>query len=234
MNYLQLFMYGLVLFVIVHILQIYFDVKERFENEGDQCIDEDNRIRKLTKEEKKIEKPKKNTKTTKKAKKIKPKSNKEVFLIYNTFNYLEAKDICKMYKGRLATKADLEEAHKNGANWCTWGWLEGEKIAYPVQEKYWMDIEKTHKGSCGPTAGINIIDNIDPFKKYGVTCYGVKPPKSKNDTIKDKEKEEDSVNEQISKCKKAKTEKKQKEWLEKQKNTIKILNFNINKWSELV
>jgi len=228
MNYIELFVYGLILFFIVHLLQVYFNIKEKFENEEEQCIDEDNRIRKLTKEEQKIKTPKYKPKKTKQTK---PKGNKEVFLIYNKFNYLEAKDICKLYKGRLATEKELEEAHKNGANWCTWGWLEGEKIAYPVQEDYWMSIEKTHKGSCGPTAGINRINNIDPFKKYGVTCYGIKPPKSDNYIDVQTRTDDDSVQQQIAKCKKAKKEKEHKQWLEEQEKNIKLLNFNTANWS---
>ena len=165
----------------------------------------------------------------------KKKSDKEVFLIYNKVNYLQAKELCKLYSGRLATKEDLEEAFKDGANWCTWGWLDGEKIGYPVQEKFWTLIEKKHRGHCGPTAGINIIDNIDPLKVYSVTCYGKKPKKSKNDTdlelVLNEVNADDSLQTEIDKCKRAKQEAEQKKWIDEEKKNIRIVTFNDSQWS---
>jgi hypothetical protein len=236
-------------------------VAEGFADVEDQCVDEDNKVRKLTSDEKKEvlkqsnkskNKDTKDTKDTKDIKDIKDvkkgksstntvkkqdkkKSDKEVFLIYNKVNYLQAKELCKLYSGRLATKEDLEEAFKDGANWCTWGWLDGEKIGYPVQEKFWTFIETKHKGHCGPTAGINIIDNIDPLKVYSVTCYGKKPIKSKNDTdlelVLNEVTVEDSLQAEIEKCKKSKREAQQKKWIDEEKKNIRILTFNESQWS---
>jgi hypothetical protein len=193
--------------------------KENFENADtetdiDECIDEDNKIVQL---------------------KSKYTDKKEVFLIYNKLNYLEAKEVCKLYSGRLATESDLDTAFQNGANWCNWGWIEGQKIAYPVQEKYWEDIEKVHKGHCGPTAGINKISNIDPLKKYSVNCYGIKPRKNKlaidldsNLPVKSKG---DSLEEKIKKCKMSKKEKEAKKRAKELKKKVRIVNFNKYKWS---
>jgi hypothetical protein len=159
-----------------------------------------------------------------------------VFLIYNKLNYSDARDICKSYGGRLATESDLETAFKNGANWCNWGWIEGQKIAYPVQEKYWEDIEKVHKGHCGPTAGINKIGNIDPLKKYSVNCYGIKPHKNKlaidldSNLPKTKLKGE-SLEERIKKCKMSKKEKEARKRAKQIKKNVRIVNFNKYKWS---
>jgi hypothetical protein len=191
--------------------------KENFEDaetDVDECIDEDNKIVQL---------------------KSKYTDKKEVFLIYNKLNYLEAKEVCKLYSGRLATESDLDTAFQNGANWCNWGWIEGQKIAYPVQEKYWEDIEKVHKGHCGPTAGINKISNIDPLKKYSVNCYGIKPRKNKlaidldsNLPVKSKG---DSLEEKIKKCKMSKKEKEAKKRAKELKKKVRIVNFNKYKWS---
>jgi hypothetical protein len=238
--------------------------KENFENTNDvdECIDEDNKIVQLKPKPKPTVKSKPKPKPTVKSKpkptvkskpkpkiKSKPKpkpiskpkpkpkytNKEEVFLIYNKLNYSDARDICKSYGGRLATESDLETAFKNGANWCNWGWIEGQKIAYPVQEKYWEDIEKTHKGHCGPTAGINKIGNIDTLKKYSVTCYGIKPSKNKLamdlDSSLPKSSKDDSLEEKIKKCKMSKKKDEDKKKVEELKKKVRIVNFNKQKWS---
>ena len=53
------------------------------------------------------------------------KNNKEVFNIdQNVFTYDEAKVACKEFGAELATKAQVEEAQKQGANWCNAGWTQ--------------------------------------------------------------------------------------------------------------
>ena len=48
---------------------------------------------------------------------------KEVFNIScNKFNYNDAVKVCKVYGAELASFDNLVEAHKNGANWCNYGW----------------------------------------------------------------------------------------------------------------
>jgi hypothetical protein len=97
------------------------------------------------------------------------------------------------------------------------GLVRRKKIAYPVQEKYWEQVEKVHKGYCGPTAGINKISNIDPSKKYSVNCYGIKPRKSKKDLLLDedllKSKKMDKLENRIKQCKLNKKEKRQRNGL---------------------
>lgn len=214
---------GIIFYTFLFILMVYHYnqaslLREKF---SDVCIDEDNKIREL----KPIEKPKP---------KPKPKDPKEVFYIYSKFNYLEAQEICKSYNGSLATLKQLEEAYSNGANWCNWGWLSDEIIGYPVQVKYWSDMEGRHKGHCGPTAGINKLSNIDPLQRYGVNCYGIKPKKTKKDKELDTvigDDSEESLNSQIQKCKASKQKAKKQKWLTKQKKDIRILDFNDSKWS---
>ncbi len=213
--------YILYLLFILIILYCSRKTKEQFEDadDSDECIDEDNKIVHLAK-------PIKKTKYTDK---------KEVFLIYNKYTYDEAKEICKLYNGRLANEADLDKAFNNGANWCNWGWLEGKKIAYPVQEKYWEQVEKVHKGHCGPTAGINKLSNIEPSKKYSVNCYGIKPRKSKKDLLLDedllKSKNMNKLEDRIKKCKLNKKEKAAKKWASEQRKNLRIVSFNKYKWS---
>ena len=237
MNYLVT---TLIIFIIIYLGLFISSNRENFEDlDSDQCIDEDTKkVRQTTSDEKKqLEKGEEKSKENDKEKKEVKKGTKEVFLIYNKYSYLEAKEICKSYSGRLATEKDLIKAFKNGANWCSWGWLDGEMIGYPVQEKYWSDIEKTHKGFCGPTAGINKISNVDPFKRFSVTCYGIKPKKTENDKDLAEELNEmsvvDPLAQAIQKCKKEKQVEEQKKWVEKQKKNVSILSFNKKKWSFL-
>lgn len=230
MNYLKVL---LIIFILLYLLLFFQSKLEHFEVDETQCLDESTKkVRPTTDDEKKEISSKKD-----KNKQEALKSKKEVFLIYDKFNYLEAKEICKNYSGRLATENDLLKAFKNGANWCSWGWLEGEKIAYPVQEKFWTKTEKVHKGFCGPTAGINKIENVDPFKRFGINCYGIKPRRTLKDKKIEKELNEMDKVEPLSKlireCKKEKQIEKQKKWIQDKKKKVKILSFNDIKWSFL-
>jgi hypothetical protein len=224
--------YILYFLIILFVFYLSRKTKELFEDasDADECIDEDNKIVKLPKP-----KPIKKVKKVKKVKKAKYTDKKEVFLIYNKYTYNEAKEICKLYSGRLATESDMEKAFQNGANWCNWGWLEGKRIAYPVQEKYWEQVEKVHKGHCGPTAGINKLGNIEPSKKYSVNCYGIKPRKSKKDLLLDedllKSTKKNKLEDRIKQCKLDKREKESKKWASEQKKGVRIVGFNKYKWS---
>lgn len=217
-------------------------IKEKFENIDETvCIDENTKeIRKTSKEEQKTIKKEKQKNVEKKKKIEKSKRQKqiekEVFLIYGSFTYLEAKEICKLYKGTLATFEQLQDAFNNGANWCHWGWLNDETVAYPIQEEYWNNIEKIHKGYCGPTAGINRIKNINLLQKFSINCFGIKPKQTKKDKENEKKLElninkYDSLTEQIRKCKKEKQIERQKELVSKLKKNVVILSFNKKKWS---
>jgi hypothetical protein len=188
----------------------------------EQCVDENNQIQTIE-----VPVPEK---------KAKKKDKRELFLIYNKYNYQEAREVCKMYKGRLATKQDLNDAFNRGANWCSWGWLEGQAVGYPVQEKYWMAIDKSHKGFCGPTAGLNVMESVDPLKKYYVTCFGLKPKQSHKDVKLNKDLHKvvvgaTSLLQDIAQCKKAKEVSVQKTWAQQQKQQIRILKFNPTEWS---
>ena len=65
-------------------------------------------------------------------------NKKEVYNISeNIFTYDQAKNVCKKYNGKLATYAQLEKAHKKGANWCNYGWSRGQMALYPIQQEYY-------------------------------------------------------------------------------------------------
>ena len=106
------------------------------------------------------------------------KSQKQVFNIPgNYYTYDDAKAICDAYGARLASYNEMEEAYNKGAEWCVYGWSDNQMALYPTQKETWQKLQKIkgHEKDCG-RPGINggYIDN--PKIKYGVNCYGHKPP----------------------------------------------------------
>jgi hypothetical protein len=200
--------------------------QEKFEDDIDEdvCIDEDTKkARKASEDERRrLARLKK-----------KKKGKKEVFLIYNKFNYIEAQEACKKYSGRLATEEELQDAYEDGANWCVWGWLDDQMIGHPVTEKFWSETEKVHKGFCGPKAGVNKLYNIDPMKRFSVNCYGIKPKKTRKDKALDNMNKIDHVSKAIKECKLAKQMdvERHKSFTEQMKN-LRLVSFNEQKWSD--
>ena len=102
---------------------------------------------------------------------------KQVFHIPdNTYTYEDARAVCKAYGGRLAKYDEIEQAYKEGAEWCGYGWSENQLALYPTQKKTYDNLQKIkgHKHDCGRT-GINggFINN--PHVRFGANCYGYKP-----------------------------------------------------------
>lgn len=94
----------------------------------------------------------------------------------NDLVYPDAKALCKAYGARLATYKEIEDAYNDGAEWCNYGWSDGQMALYPTQLKTWKKLQDTegHENDCG-RPGINggFIDN--PAVKFGANCYGYKP-----------------------------------------------------------
>ena len=129
---------------------------------------------------------------------------KEVFNIDNNkYSYEDAKKVCKDLNSELATLEQINIAHKNGANWCNYGWSEDELALYPIQESYY----KNNK-NCGKP-GINSRE-FDKNKKLGVNCYGIRPKPDKNRIIYREEENETN----------------------KDKHDIEIRPFNDKSWSK--
>ena len=107
------------------------------------------------------------------------KMRKQVFHIpASVYDYDNAKALCQAYGAKLANIDQMEEAHKSGAEWCSYGWSDNQMILYPTQKSTWEELQKStdpaKKNSCG-RPGINggYIDNAS--MKAGVNCYGPKP-----------------------------------------------------------
>lgn len=107
------------------------------------------------------------------------KMRKQVFHIpASVYDYDNAKALCQAYGANLANIDQMEEAHKSGAEWCSYGWSDNQMVLYPTQKSTWEELQKSSdpakKNSCG-RPGINggYIENAS--MKAGVNCYGAKP-----------------------------------------------------------
>lgn len=147
---------------------------------------------------------------------------KQVFNISNNiYTYSDAQAVCKAFGADLATYPQLVAAYKKGADWCNYGWTEGQLALYPTQKESWLKLQEDSETAniCGKV-GINggYFDNPDLL--YGVNCYGIKPPPRDNEKVKiqQKSQKEYELEQQIARIK-------------KNIDNISINPFNKNDWS---
>jgi hypothetical protein len=109
-----------------------------------------------------------------------PPSNQEVFNIANNvYSYSDASNVCAAYGAQLASYDQVEEAYKQGAEWCNYGWSQAQMAFFPTQKSTWLKYQATddQKNDCGrPGVNGGYFDN--PDLQLGVNCYGVKPKPS--------------------------------------------------------
>jgi len=99
----------------------------------------------------------------------------QVFHISNQdYSYDQAKCKCASYDAKLATYGQMVEAYNKGADWCSYGWSEGQTAYYPTQKCKWEKMSKEEREKCGKP-GVNGGFFADPYLKFGVNCYGKKP-----------------------------------------------------------
>lgn len=114
-------------------------------------------------------------------------TKKEVFHISNQdYTYNQAKCKCAAYGAKLATKNQITDAYNKGAEWCSYGWSEGQNAYYPTQKCTWDNMQEgdpKHRFDCG-LPGVNGGFFSNPKLKFGVNCYGVKP---KGQVVKEKQ-----------------------------------------------
>lgn len=102
----------------------------------------------------------------------------EVFNVSsNQYTYDDAQAICKAYGARLAKYDEIEQAYEAGAEWCNYGWSDGQMAYFPTQKSTWDALQKdpSKQHNCG-RPGINGGYINNPAIKFGVNCYGIKPP----------------------------------------------------------
>jgi len=108
-----------------------------------------------------------------------PLVGSEVFHIsQNQFTYDEAPAVCAAFGAQIATLEQIIEAYNSGAEWCGYGWTAGGMALYPTQKKTWEELQREvdpgKRTACG-RPGVN-GGYFDPMLKFGVNCFGFKPP----------------------------------------------------------
>jgi len=104
-------------------------------------------------------------------------SREQVFNIPgNYYGYDDAKSLCTAYGSRLASYDEVENAYKDGAEWCNYGWSQNKLALFPTQKSTYDNLQKIpgHENDCG-RPGINGGYMKNPNVKYGVNCFGKKP-----------------------------------------------------------
>ena len=102
---------------------------------------------------------------------------KQVFNIPgNNYTYEDAAALCDAYGAQLANYEQIEKAYKRGAEWCGYGWSDGQMAFYPTQTETYNQLQSVegHEHDCG-RPGINggFINNKKVL--FGANCYGYKP-----------------------------------------------------------
>ena len=157
------------------------------------------------------------------------KFRKQVFNIPgNYYNYENAKAICNAYGSNLATYKQIEDAYNNGAEWCNYGWSQGQMTLFPTQQQTYNKLQtiEGHEHDCG-RPGVNGGYIANPEIKYGVNCYGYKPK------IDEEEEELMKNTSPYPKTTKDLAFQKRVDYWKNQVDEVLVSPFNYNRWSEL-
>jgi hypothetical protein len=153
----------------------------------------------------------------------------EVFNISNNlYTYDDAQSICTAYGAKLATYDQMEEAYNNGAEWCNYGWSDGQMIFFPTQKSTWQELQKDpkKKNNCGrPGVNGGFIQN--PYVKFGVNCFGKKPQPNADDLAR-----LNAQNIPASTPEDAELDAKVQYWKDNAANLLQINSYNKKQWSE--
>ena len=111
---------------------------------------------------------------------------KEIFNISrNIYTYADASAVCSAAGAELATYEQVKEGYTKGADWCNYGWTKGQMAVYPTQKATWEKLQKgspEYRNACGqPGVNGGYFDN--PDLRFGVNCYGIKPPRNETDEM---------------------------------------------------
>lgn len=158
----------------------------------------------------------------------------EVFNIAgNHFTYEDAQTICSAYDSKIATYDQIEEAYNQGAEWCNYGWSEGQMAFFPTQKDTWNKLQKhpSTANNCG-RPGVNGGYMKNPNLRFGVNCFGKKPSMKESDSTTMKSYQQ-TINTQVPLTpEEARMNEKMKYWKENASKVLNINGFNQSKWSE--
>ena len=104
----------------------------------------------------------------------------------NIFTYNEAKAVCAAHNAHLATLQEMIDAYKGGANWCSYGWSDGQLALYPTQKEFWAQLQMNDRNAkqCGePGLNGGYFQNAD--FKFGANCFGERPEPKGSELEKD-------------------------------------------------
>jgi hypothetical protein len=135
--------------------------------------------------------------------------------------------LCRAFGAELATYDQVKEAYEKGADWCNYGWAKGQLAVYPTQQSTYDKLQhgpEEERMSCG-VPGVNggYFDN--PELRFGVNCFGVKPPRNATDELLESQVALPPTPDQIE------FDKKVQKYRE-QLNTITVLPFHKGQWTE--
>jgi hypothetical protein len=158
-----------------------------------------------------------------------PAQKEEVFHIPgNTYGYEDAKAVCKALGSRLATYNEVETAYQSGAEWCSYGWSDGQMALFPTQKETYEKLQTIdeHQHDCGrPGVNGGYIKNENV--QFGVNCYGLKPQINEKET---------QLMTNVTPYPLSKKDKRLNKKVEEYKKTLASLlisPFNPKKWSAL-
>ena len=113
------------------------------------------------------------------------KGNQVFHVSNNIFTYHDAKAVCKAYDSEIASHKQVKEAYDKGAEWCSYGWSDGQMALFPTQKHTWEKLQEDpeQSGICG-NWGVNGGYFENPNTLFGVNCYGIKPKPKDREKLK--------------------------------------------------
>jgi len=99
----------------------------------------------------------------------------EVYYLDGSYPRISAENMCKLLNGVVATKAQVNSAMANGADWCAQGWVAD------VSGSAFAPVSANLGFGCPTTRGLSSSLKTSA----GVNCYGPKLPRNKNMFIKE-------------------------------------------------
>ena len=156
-------------------------------------------------------------------------TKKQVFNVAeNKYTYSDAEPLCRALGAELATYEQVKDAWNHGADWCNYGWIKGQGAVYPTQQASWDKLQRgtdDERMQCGQV-GVNGGYYDNPDLRFGVNCYGSKPPESEHDMKRMLEGNDQALTPE------AITEKKKELKFKSESDRIGVNPFHDKMWSE--
>ena len=156
----------------------------------------------------------------------------EVFNVSNNlYTFDDAQAICTSYGAKMATYDQIEKAYNDGAEWCNYGWSDGQMIFFPTQKSTWDKLQQTkkHKNDCG-RPGVNGGYIANPYLKFGVNCYGKKPKPGADELARLQSIQAKTTPVYPKSPEDIELEKKVDYWKQNADKLLKINSYNNDKW----